>query len=368
VLDGSIIILVNEIIHQEWARNKSTTEDKIKDLEKKIKHLTESLSNIESYITGQCSEQFEIIREKLIAEILSRIEKNKTHIREVEDLLIKHTINIPITDKAKTEVVDLALKKKAPFIGDKKNSSADAVILISSIRYIQAELKEEVSNPFDELFTQNHQLLEPMYYFPETYFVSSNKGDFSDPHDREKIHPDLEPILNETNTKFFYSLFPLVNILEEEFLTREEVESLDFDFDYCDVCDFEFTTVEYSEPFKISDEFNVYKDPKQLSIPSFPISHDDYQTTVREANCNHCGSKFLECPCGTLNHINEYDQIFECEGECGRHFIAHADIDKKGTIHALDYEILKGRDCESCGDFFQSDTEFCLKCEGNFAE
>ena len=291
--------------------------------------------------------------------------KHKQHIENVEDFILKQTTKIEITDSSKLETVGLAINKKAPFIGDKKNSVADAVILLSSIEYIKS--LEKTITPFDDT-----DLFEPFKIYPDSYFVSSNGGDFSSKTEKEIIHPDLEPILERTNTKFFYTLGKLINFLEAEFLTQEEEEALEMQDlgRFCEVCEYEhFGTVHTDGHHTLFDPKSDRYDPNQLKIEfdeyEYPVdTENEPYSILKTAHCEMCNAKFIECNCGELIHIEEKSYAVECENGCGTKYKIHADVDKKGVIHSLDYEIIEEYTCVTCGSEFSSVDELgnCEEC------
>jgi hypothetical protein len=366
VEDGNLVFLVNDVVIDEWNRNKEQTKNQLKDIENKYKSYKSQLSAIEDFIQDEFPET-KGLKEILEDKYKEKIERHKKHINDVEDFLIKKTVKISITDNNKIESSNLALEKKAPFIGDKKNSMADALILLSSIEHIQNN--EKIPLPtFDDT---------ELFEFPESFFVSSNKGDFCSPGDKEKIHPDLESFLDRTKTKFFFTLGKLINSLEEKFLSEEEEELIEYtdDRQFCEVCNYEhYPTVEFSEHFKVFDPKKHYSDPRQLKIKFEDYEHeldeeeDDTDNSsfsrIRTADCNHCGAEFIECTCGELTQVHEYNSEIECEGGCGNKFIVHAEIDKKGMVHSLEYEIVEEYECKTCGYMFSSvdDSGNCEEC------
>jgi len=138
---------------------------------------------------------------------------------------------------------------------------ADAIIMLSSISHI--ENNEKISFQLDG----NNQ---DEGYYPQSYFVSSNTGDFSDPNQKENIHPDLAPLLSKCNIKFYHNLNPLITTLDEEFLTAEEeswIESAD-DYFMCPNCEYEHAGLDFSkinilDPHRLNKDSN---DPGQLDI------------------------------------------------------------------------------------------------------
>lgn len=363
VEEGSLTFLVNDIILEEWRRNNIQAEKQIKEIENKYKSYLECLKSIKEFTQSEQKELIEI-KATLEKKFHEKIKRHLKHIKEVEEFLINKTVKIKISDKIKIEAVDLALYKKAPFNRDKKNSMADALILLSFIEYIY-ENEKQLLPPFDEF--------EGEYHFPESFFVSSNKGDFSSPEDKEIIHQDLEPILKRTNTEYYLTLAKLVKSLEDKFLTEEE-ESLIEHADeriYCDYCNYKyFPTINFSEYFDIIDPNKELIDKDQLLLEfneasfnkDFTEDISSITSKIRTAECSQCSAEYIECTCGELTYIDQYNTKLECVGDCGNKFIVHAEIDKKGMVYGLEYEIVKDFTCEKCGDEFESVNEYGL-CE-----
>jgi hypothetical protein len=368
VNEGNLVFLINDIVLSEWERNKEQTENQIKEIGKKYNSHKGNLKSLNDFITGENkNEEINTLKKVLEEKYTEKIERHKTHIKNVESFLKNETLKISISDKTKIEASNLALEKKAPFVGDKKNSMADALILLSSIEY----LFENHKFPLPDFSAEENT----DFFFPDSFFVSSNKGDFSSPEDKEKIHPDLEPYLNKTKTKFFYTLGKLINSLEEEFLTEEEeniIEHVD-DRMYCDVCNCDYyPSVDFSDYFEIYNPNKKFIDRNQFSF-EFPEDKHNLKiseemstpmSSIRTAECGYCGAEFIECLCGELNHIEEYNSIFECVGGCGTKFKINADIDRKGMVHSLEYELIKEYKCSKCGDEFEEVNEngLCEEC------
>lgn len=370
--NNSLVFLVNDIVFEEWDRNKENAENQIKELSNRLTTYIKNLDIIKPILNGEEDESIEVLKGKITSELESRIKRHQEHIKEVENFLKTKTEKIDIQDATKVLATDMAIKKKAPFTGEKKNSMADALILLSSIDHIERNLTFEL--PFDD---------EKTLMYPESYFVSSNKGDFSDPDNREKIHPDLKPIIDSTQTQFYYTLGQLIRSIEKEFLSREEEERLQFEHDEhytsCDFCDQPYDSVYISDPFFVPDENKVKTDDAQLElsyegtdgVKNPKPQQNDYESEIREAHCNYCSAEYIVCECGEFTFVEEYNEVFECSGECGNFFIVNADIDRKGLVHSKDYEIKKRPViCQKCGrsdvPMFR-DTDICEECENFYS-
>lgn len=346
VQEGSLVFLINDIVIEEWNRNREITKTYLKKIENKYKSYNDALKEINDFISDEVKE-IDSVRQILEEKYQEKVKRLEEHINSVEHFLLNQTVKIEVSDGNKIEASNLALSKKAPFIGDKKNSMADALILLSAIEHIQKNEKR--------LFT----LLPNDYYYPESFFVSSNKSDFSSPKDKELIHPDLEPVLNRVKTKYFFALSKLIDSLEEEFLTKEEAELIEHadELLYCNVCDYEHgPTVDFSSYFDIPIHTHEFIDPNQLRIDFSNFDYNDKEVEVkiadkvriRKADCYHCGAEFIECVCEELVHIDEYNVKLECQN-CGNKYIVLAEIDRKGMVYDKSYEFFKEYTCQTCG-------------------
>ncbi|AUC75015.1 PIN domain-containing protein [Olleya sp. Bg11-27] len=366
VADGSLIFIINDIILEEWQRNKDQVENQIKEIKNKYKSYIAILNPIKDFINNPIEiEEINLLKNKLESSYNEKIKRHRKHIINVEFFLKNETVKINITDKNKIDSANLALEKKAPFIGDKKNSMADALLLFSALDYI-----------YDTKKLDSPRIIEPnktKSYFEESYFVSSNKGDFSSPNDKEKIHPDLEASLNRTETKFHYTLGKLINSLENQLLTEEEENVIEFvdDSMFCDVCDYHhYQSVDFHDYIEVFNPNKKVKNRNQLNLDFLDgevinnyENHSPLER-IRNAECSNCGAEFIECTCGELNHIEDYNSSFECVGGCGNIFKANADIDKKGMIHNIEYEIVEKCICKQCDRVFDEidESNLCESC------
>ncbi|MFT7158194.1 MAG: hypothetical protein ACI8Q1_003223 [Parvicella sp.] len=363
VNEGRVIILINEIVQTEWERNRDQAASQIKDIENKYKSYLNSLKSIEGFIGSQ--PEFDKLKDDLNLEYLKRIDRHKGHIQSVVEFLKEQAQKIEILDSSKVEATNLAIQRKAPFIEKKKNSMADAIIFLSSIEHIYLNERQPIFSIEES---------SDDFIFPESYFVSSNKTDFSHPENKEKIHPDLAPYLDKTKTKFYFTLADLVKSLEDGYLSEEEeriLEHLDESV-YCDVCDFGYyPTIEFSNFFEIYDPNKEIKfvDKNQLHL-GFNEEHEEHIPSpetviseIRTADCSHCGTEFIECTCRELIQVDTYNNKISCNS-CNNKYLVHADMDRKGMIHNIEYEIILEEKCERCGEEFEelSELGLCDEC------
>jgi len=363
----NLIFLVNEIVLEEWERNKQSTGNQIKELRNKLKSYQSQLKTIKQLMNGKSDSEINALNELMTKEIEERIVKHEAHIIEVDDYLKTQTEMIEVRDEIKVQASELALSKKAPFVGDKRNSMADAVILLSSIDHIKKNLGNETDL---SVFGDKYEVTTS---YPESYFVSSNKGDFCDPTDPETIHKDLQPFLESTKTQFYFTLGKLVIHIEAEYLTKEEEETLADFHRLCEMCDHPYPSLDISEPFLVDDENKRENDANQLELI---ITEADEKpiidtTEIRVADCSHCASKYVLCPCGELTYMDDYNEVVGCSGNCGNYFLANGDYDTSGYLHDVEYEIKKAPNiCQRCGNddaVISKETGICEKCENSYS-
>lgn len=355
---GEVVFLINSIILEEFERNKAQTQAKIKDINQKIKSYIGSLKPIIEFLDGDDSE-LKTVAAKITDKAATRISYLEDHIIKVEEFLNSKTILIPITNDHKVAASEMALAKKAPFIGEKRNSMADALHLLSFIGYMD-KLRQTTRTDL----------------FPEAlgaFFVSSNSGDFSAKEDREKLHPDLVPIFKNKNIEFSYALNKLVIEIENTLLSHEEqmqIANAEFWWN-CDICDAEISKDDFSKPFGVFDPFKLKggsMDDNQLPLfEDLGVIIEDPYIELREYECK-CGTQYIICPdCDVLIEIAQPDTEFSCD-YCSYNFIIRQKRDSiRGTI-IREFEVVPDRICTMCGnlsEFITHDNicEVCLAYE-----
>lgn len=208
VNSNEIILLVNDEIIKEWDRNKDDSLLRIgKELHKQIDYAKGLSSTLEG---ADCLEY-----KNLISKISSSKLEYKNTIASrynlVDDLIKNKSVNVPIKTEHKLKVIDLALSQKAPF-HRKKNSVADALILLSSIDYI----KENGIN------NVNYNRID----VSDSIFISYNSEDFSKDikgQDKNVIHPDLKPYLDSVGMTYERNFGRILNLTNELKIGRAHV-------------------------------------------------------------------------------------------------------------------------------------------------
>lgn len=184
-----IQILVNDIIINEWNRNKNHCYTKIKLLENKLQNKSNTFKDIEKFISTDTSQ----LQTEYLLGIENEIEKNKQHIENVENFLFTKCIKTEINEDLKLLIFDLSVKNAPPF-HNKKNNVADAAILLSSVNY----LKENDS-----------------YWGDSAIFISNNIEEYTDGKTLNDFHPSLKSLFDPIDIKFERFLPSALNISKE---------------------------------------------------------------------------------------------------------------------------------------------------------
>ena len=292
-------------------------------------------------------------------ETVKKSNLHKQHIERVKKFIEEHTENIAVSDEHRIEASSMAQRKQAPFVGDKSNSMADALILLSITDFLDKSKRND--HPAVKYARQESEEVE-------SYFITSNFGDFAALPDKHTIHPDLVHILERSGTAYYPSLVPLINKLEAEFLTQDELRAIEEadESACCEVCDSEYMSIQFSMVTKVYDPFKVKgtNDVDQLSLFGDEIAPiQEPFSEVRPAYCDHCGADFITCPnCGDFVHIKENEKT-QCTG-CHYKFLLNVEKDRKGAIHGYEYTIVNDFTCNYCGDDFDEISEegLCENC------
>jgi|TARA_B110000240_G_scaffold163490_1_gene183468 hypothetical protein len=198
VEDGEVILLINQIIKDEWNRNKENT---IRNIVKEIKNISKTALKMKPFLDEENKIKIDVLLSDYNREEKRRIELAEKRIEEVEKLMANAT-EIEVTDEMKVQVSNWALEKRAPFTR-KANSVGDALILLSAVKY-----------------RHNNKSA----YFIPGFFVSFNHTDYSKKNNESQIHEDLEEILEKANLSYkrhigeVLKLTPELNIEVESYI------------------------------------------------------------------------------------------------------------------------------------------------------
>ncbi|HAF27776.1 MAG TPA: hypothetical protein DCG75_01900 [Bacteroidales bacterium] len=358
--NGKIKLILPRMVIKEWNKHKNETVKKgtlkfFKDTINSLKRLSkligvESKEPFWSFLVenGKKEDYFKDLLDKFQQKQQQIEDAVKTNIETVDEIFKhKNTIVLEESDNIKLQASELALAKKAPFI--KKNSFADAVILLSFITYVKQKRIEGAK------------------------FISYNTEDFCEKENGKKpLHPDLKPFFDDTKSEFYKIVGEALNSIQENIVSEETIQLIKerqeeiFDEDYnCEECDGNRdgygNIVSFWYDTEIDNEYDG--------------THENHKYNVAlTGNCEWCNSLHIKCPkCESVTALSEYhfDEKVECEGGCGLIFYVDTsdDTDYTGerTIKIIDHRIEK---CAECGkDFIDvNKIEICDECEKSHNE
>jgi hypothetical protein len=182
ISNGSITLLLPEVILQEWERNKKNEFDKQK---KRLNEFFEFANNVlpSAFFTKYKNQDSQ---EVIIDSQLQRIEK-----------LLSGCKRIPLYDEVKQRVIQNGIERKAP--SHSKGSIGDAVIVFSLIEYA----KKNINNDY--------------------FFISNNTRDFFN-EDKESIHNDLIRDFESYNITAYTKIWELIAILKDRYNLPQPIE------------------------------------------------------------------------------------------------------------------------------------------------
>jgi len=291
---GDISILVNDVIIEEWKRNKEHSKLKIKKLLNKLANVDQVFGDIRKYVDT------EKIRKEYTDKINEEIKRNEEHILSVENFLIKDCVIIKTSDKIKIKIFDLSISKTAPF-HNKNNNIADASILFGTSEYMS-----------DKFFSDEDSVI----------FVSNNFKDFTDNKNKEEFHPDIKEQLIDVPITYQRALPSALKLSQElileiqKYLKQQEwLDSISFDCQtpFCKGNENLRPWGYLSEQVKVDYGDEKFNDPNQLKIfPELPEPPMTIKMTSY-GDCVVCGVTHIICPdCEELFYIDDIDSEFNC--------------------------------------------------------
>lgn len=291
-----ICILINDIVLNEWKRNKHHCLQKVESLKKKFANPDEVFKGILKYAKLDVEE----LKKEYLAGIEKDIKANEEHIVNVEYFLKNECTIIETTKEIKLKMFDLSVNNKAPF-HNKKNNIADATILFSADEFLQ-----------DMLYSEDSSAI----------FVSNNFTDFTDSKNKEKFHPEIVAQLHSPDIKYQRVLPAALQVSKEILLEIEAfykrelyLESISFNCrtDWCDVYENQHPLGYLDTEMPVKTESESLFNPNQLNLfPDIPINLEQF-SHVRLGNCTMCGTLHIECPCcDSIFHVDDSDEKFEC--------------------------------------------------------
>lgn len=185
-----VYLLSNEIIIEEWRRNKQTTIDNVV---KAIKTQSKNALEVKEFLNSSDKKVLEDLLKKYASKEEERITLAKNRIEEIEQLILSAT-QTKITPEMKLQVVDWALLKRAPFT-IKNNSVGDALILLSAVEHRRKYIEQG--------------------FIPKGFFVSFNHTDYADKLDKDTIHKDLVDLLEDGNMEYKRNIGEVLHLTPE---------------------------------------------------------------------------------------------------------------------------------------------------------
>lgn len=198
------VLLVPEIVITEFQRNKddivATLAKRNQNLLKVARELVKAFG--EDGKTDEATAQLTAVKNKMPALGVSMA---KAYVQIEKLFNDPSTVKVGLSESVKSVVVDLALRKAAPFHRN-KNSLADAIIIESFREYVASTRGD------DRHFV----------------FVTANKDDFSEPNgDANNPHPDYSSLFVGGDVKFFINVGKAVNFVEENLVPPEAIDHLE---------------------------------------------------------------------------------------------------------------------------------------------
>ncbi|MGY2132297.1 PIN domain-containing protein [Hymenobacter sp. HD11105] len=173
--DKEVILLSNDIIIEEWNRNKEQT---IKAVTNTIKGNYNAAKKVADFLDPQDKSDYLKSLQPYFNNDQNIIDIATKRVEETERIL-RDSAKAPITDAMKLNVVEWALNKRAPF-KNKANSVGDALILLSSVEYIKART----------------------IGITDSIFVSFNHDDYTDGKDINKLHDEFNELITDSHMTF----------------------------------------------------------------------------------------------------------------------------------------------------------------------
>jgi hypothetical protein len=366
---GNIKLLVPQIIIKEWNANKEKAVKKttalhfnnvLDALERIIKLLGDKAERAKWEFLLNDEHKKELENAGYFKDVCEKVKAQRKHIenavaeniRTIDELFNhRNTVVIDISDQVIIKASQLALEKKAPF--GKKNSFADALIFFSFIKYVR-----------DNSITG-------------AFFITYNTDDFCLKKDNKYVfHPDLEPELLGSGSKFYQWVGEALKTIENDIITNEELELIAEAQEYkhtreaivyCDVCD---------EMNGWKNEVHFHYTPTDL----IDTRHEKHKSKgeqyrkVYTGGCSWCNTEHILCvKCGTAVAFwdGDYDKPKECEGGCGLIYLIDTSDDRENAGFDYVYMLVSETSvCEKCGEDFiveELHSGICNSCEDEYS-
>lgn len=186
--DERLEILSNQILIDEWNRNKEKAIDNIKS---SIRSHAKSALKISEFIS--------LDEAAILNEIIGKYSQTEAELLEIANLhydkvdkLINECTLITISDNLKIRMSERAVSKKSPF-HNSKNNMADALIIFSAIDWVD----------------ENKQIQTDLL------FVTRNHTEFALPNCPEVVHPEILEDRKKSNLLFTNDIGRIIKLFDD---------------------------------------------------------------------------------------------------------------------------------------------------------
>lgn len=310
ILSKKINILTNEVIIDEWHRNKKAIKLLVEKNWTRLEEYEKIINIIKKTLSDDGKANADLMLKEYRSIVLSEISNNEQHIKNVEQLLLIHSINIPISNDVRIVTTKIGQRKGAPF-HNKNNSVGDALILLSIVEYLKNGVKKNISNTVKSIF------------------ISNNSDDFCERKGSLNIHPDLLFYFEEVSLKFETNIGRALDLSQEIINKIDEFNLMADRFSYC------LANCKDSESSKNAVNYNYEKkikkdgveienfNPHQLSFDlgkknilteeKFNLINANKYAYLKFGHCSFCNTQHLRCSCGNEHIISNFDKyIIHC--------------------------------------------------------
>lgn len=200
LVDGrKVTLLIPEQVLNEWNNGKADIirehfQGSIKGSLKNAKSLSNYLNDEEKEILTKLIKSVDDKKEEYGGVIA---DKNITRVEK----LIKFGVVCPTTPDNKIKATDIGLAKKAPF--HKKNSTGDALIILSSIEYLENQ------------------------GIREAYFISGNIKDFGAENNPTILHPHLTDLFDSVELQYSTNVKEVFKTVDKLIVSDEEIKEVE---------------------------------------------------------------------------------------------------------------------------------------------
>lgn len=210
--ENKITFVVPEIVKIEFSRNKE-----IKIIEPLKKSYHSKLKNIQEMsklVEKPDSETIQSIFQKYTVNYENLLEIHTKNIERIERIL-NEGIHITPSMEQHAEAAIMALDKKAPFFGEKKNEMTDCLIL------------------FSVLEAAKNQNCKPIY------FITDNVDDFAvskreENNERFTMHENIVHFFDEPDVNYLLSpkLTELIDMIQPHLINEDDAQRIDEDIKF----------------------------------------------------------------------------------------------------------------------------------------